>query len=203
MALKALGSFAARHGPAAAAAFAALGVGRRCCGGGGADEALNGIRRWLARCDGGYALPQASAEFPSTFLRSSDPGHGAPSWQLMRLAPPTAVSLRALLLTPALTCRRSMASTAAIEVERKFAASDPSALRQRVEANGGLVLGEKAFNDQYWDNAQCTLTRRDTWLRRRQDQWELKVPIVGSRRSGGETTSFREIEGEPRQCPNP
>ena len=90
-----------------------------------------------------------------------------------------------------------MASTAAIEVERKFAASDPSALRQRVEANGGQVLGEKAFNDQYWDNAQCTLTRRDTWLRRRQDQWELKVPIVGSRRSGGETTSFREIEGEP------
>ena len=121
----------------------------------------------------------------------------------MRLGPPTAASLRALLLTPALTCRRSMASTAAIEVERKFAASDPSALRQRVEANGGQVLGEKAFNDQYWDNAQCTLTRRDTWLRRRQDQWELKVPIVGSRRSGGETTSFREIEGEPRQCPNP
>ena len=121
----------------------------------------------------------------------------------MRLGPATAASLRALLLTPALTCRRSMASTAAIEVERKFAASDPSALRQRVEANGGQVLGEKAFNDQYWDNAQCTLTRRDTWLRRRQDQWELKVPIVGSRRSGGETTSFREIEGEPRQCPNP
>ena len=122
----------------------------------------------------------------------------------MRLAPPpTAASLRALLLTPALTCRRSMASTAAIEVERKFAASDPSALRQRVEANGGQVLGEKAFNDQYWDNAQCTLTRRDTWLRRRQDQWELKVPIVGSRRSGGETTSFREIEGEPRHARTP
>ena len=122
---------------------------------------------------------------------------------LMKLAPPTAASLRALLLTPALTCRRSMASTAAIEVERKFAASDPSALRQRVEANGGQVLGEKAFNDQYWDNAQCTLTRRDTWLRRRQDQWELKVPIVGSRRSGGETTSFREIEGEPGHARTP
>ena len=117
----------------------------------------------------------------------------------MRLAAPTAASLRALLLTPALTSRRSMASTAAIEVERKFAAGDPSALRQRVEASGGRVLGEAAFNDQYWDSAQCTLTRRDTWLRRRQEQWELKVPIVGSRRSGGETTSFREIEGEPQQ----
>ena len=96
-----------------------------------------------------------------------------------------------------------MASTAAIEVERKFAAGDPSALRQRIEASGGRVLGEKSFNDQYWDSVQCTLTRRDTWLRRRQEQWELKVPIVGSRRSGGETTSFREIEGEPQAYPNP
>ena len=121
----------------------------------------------------------------------------------MRLAAPTAASLRALLLTPALISRRSMASTAAIEVERKFAAGDPSALRQRIEASGGRVLGEKSFNDQYWDSAQCTLTRRDTWLRRRQEQWELKVPIVGSRRSGGETTSFREIEGEPQAYPNP
>ena len=39
MALKALGSFA-WHGPAAAAAFEALDVGRRC---GGAEEAFNGI----------------------------------------------------------------------------------------------------------------------------------------------------------------
>ena len=121
----------------------------------------------------------------------------------MRLAAATSASFRALLLTPALTSRRSMASTAAIEVERKFAAGDPSALRQRVEASGGRVLGEAAFNDQYWDSAQCTLTRRDTWLRRRRDQWELKVPIVGSRRSGGETTSFREIEGEPQHARTP
>ena len=123
----------------------------------------------------------------------------------MRLAPPTAASLRALLLTPALTCRRSMASTAAIEVERKFAASDPSALRQRVEASGGQVLGEKAFNDQYWDNAQCTLTRRDTWLRRRQD----RVGAQGAHRRlatlGRRDDLLREIEGdlgnaEPQAC---
>lgn len=103
--------------------------------------------------------------------------------------------LTPLLLSPLRT--RMMAGTAAIEVEKKFAAGDPSALRQQVEASSGKTLGEISFHDEYWDTAECVLTRRDTWLRRREQQWELKIPVAGSQRSGGETSTFTEIEGAP------
>ena len=66
--------------------------------------------------------------------------------------------LTPLLLSPLRT--RMMAGTAAIEVEKKFAAGDPSALRQQVEASGGKTLGEISFHDEYWDTAECVLTRR-------------------------------------------
>lgn len=89
-----------------------------------------------------------------------------------------------------------MVSTASIEVERKFAAGDPAELQRLVTANGGTVLGEKRFHDQYWDTPQCDLTRRDTWLRRRDKQWELKLPVEEvAKRSGGERTIFTEVEG--------
>ena len=88
------------------------------------------------------------------------------------------------------------AASAKIEVERKFAAGDPAELSRVVTANGGTVLGEKRFHDQYWDTPQCDLTRRDTWLRRRDQQWELKLPVEeAAKRSGGERSIFREVEG--------
>ena len=43
----------------------------------------------------------------------------------------------------------------------------------------------------------CVLTRRDMWLRKRDSSWELKLPIeADAKRSGGERTVFREVEGE-------
>ena len=132
-----------------------------------------------------------------------------------------------------------------IEVERKYAASEPEDLRTRVLAAGGKELGEGAppppspprrhcaataaavtfttitntaihvqfptklllrrrfrrlpsparFVDSYWDTPACALASGDCWLRRRQQNWELKVPAGAAARSGGERTSFTEIEG--------
>ena len=92
---------------------------------------------------------------------------------------------------------RNIRMAASIEVEKKFAAL-PN-LRQRIDEQCGRVLGEKKFTDQYWDSSSCALTRKDVWLRRRvgaeSNQWELKVPIENGKRSGGERTTFREVEG--------
>ena len=88
-----------------------------------------------------------------------------------------------------------LTASASIEVERKFSLPSPGALSERVLANGGTLVGEVRFTDSYWDTAGCALTRRDMWLRRRDEQWELKLPIEeDARRSGGERTVFREIE---------
>ena len=88
-------------------------------------------------------------------------------------------------------------SAAQIEVERKFQAPpDHAALAERIVANGGAVVGTKSFTDTYYDSTACVLTRRDMWLRCRDGAWELKLPIEDdARRSGGERTVFREIEG--------
>ena len=86
--------------------------------------------------------------------------------------------------------------TAPIEVERKFHAPELSELSARVTANGGTTIGTKSFTDVYYDTSGCALTRRDIWLRCRDDAWELKLPIEEeARRSGGERTVFREVEG--------
>ncbi|KAJ8607176.1 hypothetical protein CTAYLR_007328 [Chrysophaeum taylorii] len=79
-----------------------------------------------------------------------------------------------------------------IEVEAKFQAQD---VREAILANGGRVLGEVSFEDTYYDTKECALTTQDRWLRRRDDAWELKVPVAETKRSGGERTVFREIEG--------
>ena len=83
-----------------------------------------------------------------------------------------------------------------IEVERKYKHSgSPDALRSRVLATGGSSLGEVVFVDAYWDTASYDLAARDCWLRKRGSKWELKVPAGDAARSGGERTSFLEIEG--------
>ena len=98
--------------------------------------------------------------------------------------------------------RRRMATKplkAAVEVEEKFAATiEPEALEKRVRELGGEVLRTVEFYDEYFDTEELTLTTRDTWLRRRDGAWELKVPAEARRQAtGGETTAFREIEDVP------
>lgn len=90
---------------------------------------------------------------------------------------------------------------APIEVERKFETQNLDQLRERVLSQGGRVVGEVQFTDTYFDTDDCVLSRCDQWLRRRDTEWELKVPIEGvAARSGGERTVFTELCGEQAIC---
>ena len=84
-----------------------------------------------------------------------------------------------------------------IEVERKYEA-DASAeeLTRRVEALGGRSKGVVTFTDAYYDTPDRALCAQDVWLRRRDAAWEIKLPVhADARRSGGERSVFREVEG--------
>ena len=86
----------------------------------------------------------------------------------------------------------------AIEVERKYDASSVSVetLRETVESLGGVTKGVVTFTDVYYDTPDAALAAKDTWLRTRDGAWEIKVPLQGDeRRSGGERSVFREVEG--------
>jgi len=88
----------------------------------------------------------------------------------------------------------------AIEVERKYDASSVSVetLRETVESLGGVAKGVVTFTDVYYDTPDAALAAKDTWLRTRDGAWEIKVPLQGDereRRSGGERSVFREVEG--------
>lgn len=89
------------------------------------------------------------------------------------------------------------ASSPMIEVERKYEA-DASAeeLTRRVEALGGRSKGVVTFTDAYYDTPDRALCAQDVWLRRRDAAWEIKLPVLAdARRSGGERSVFREVEG--------
>ena len=67
-----------------------------------------------------------------------------------------------------------------IEVERKYGAGDGvEAIARRVADLGGSEIGSVTFTDTYYDTPECALTANDVWLRRRDDRWEIKVPIPG------------------------
>jgi len=98
---------------------------------------------------------------------------------------------------------------AKFEIEQKF--QMPPDLFERVLAEGGVEIGSVEFADTYFDTSLNALAEQDCWLRRRDalgpaepgqepkimdESWELKVPRGGERKkSGGETTEFREYLG--------
>lgn len=119
----------------------------------------------------------------------------------MRLVGPLMLvsALTSALRAPAARCGRRLvaAGAASVEVEEKFAVDgDRAAFAARVEALGGASTSSVSFYDEYFDTASLDLTTRDTWLRRRDGAWELKVPHGARVASGGETTVFREYEDE-------
>ena len=137
-------------------------------------------------------LPTTRFEpFEYTALRSKES-----KLRMRRIAALLVVARRAAALRPPTRMKRTTALNAAVEVEEKFAASiEPEALEKRVRELGGEVLRTVEFYDEYFDTEELTLTTRDTWLRRRDGAWELKVPAESRRKAtGGETTAFREIE---------
>lgn len=78
-----------------------------------------------------------------------------------------------------------------IEIEKKFKLSGEQEARLLA---GAEELGEKTFTDFYYDNAQFSLGLQDIWLRERDGQWELKLPLTQN--GSNSVDQYREIEGE-------
>ncbi|KAM4543444.1 thiamine-triphosphatase isoform 1-T2 [Fundulus diaphanus] len=87
-----------------------------------------------------------------------------------------------------------------VEVEQKFL-FDSDTLKTIEDI--GVCVGQKQFQDQYFDTADFKLTLQDTWLRRRKQSWELKCPTAtlnGTAEPGGERslcTQYKEITNLP------
>lgn len=96
------------------------------------------------------------------------------------------------------TQSKERSPSASIEVEKKFEPPSIGELEQLVKRHGGQELGKVAFTDVYYDDTEYSLVSTDTWLRRRENIWELKVPIGAEEeyRSGDERAVFKEVEGE-------
>jgi adenylate cyclase class IV len=80
------------------------------------------------------------------------------------------------------------------EVEKKFKLSEEESKKL---LEGADFVSEKTFTDVYFDTEQHALTKNDIWLRKRGDDFELKIPMheFGSKK---ETQRYQEIEGEEK-----
>lgn len=81
-----------------------------------------------------------------------------------------------------------------IEVEKNFDLKPGQ--REQLTA-GAKLIGHKVMTDSYYDSADFSLTRRDYWLRRRNNQWELKVPFNSAPVGDRATDRYHELETEP------
>lgn len=80
-----------------------------------------------------------------------------------------------------------------IEVEKKFILSEKDISRL---TDGADFLGENIFTDTYYDTADYALTKNDMWLRKRGNQFELKLPMhLGD---SSLSQQYQEIEGEEK-----
>ncbi len=82
-----------------------------------------------------------------------------------------------------------------IEVEKKFQLNKIE-LKKLLE--GAEFLGEQTFRDLYYDTADFTLSKNDIWLRKRGEQFQLKLPVAGNDSLQTQTTQYQEIEGEEK-----
>ncbi|XP_045566479.1 thiamine-triphosphatase isoform X3 [Salmo salar] len=82
-----------------------------------------------------------------------------------------------------------MESTMSVEVERKFVCD--ADIQKQLEEIGAVCIGQKQFQDKYFDTPDFLLTLRDVWLRCRQGCWELKCATV---------TKAEDRVGEPQKA---
>jgi thiamine-triphosphatase len=77
-----------------------------------------------------------------------------------------------------------------IEIEKKFKLTS-----KEIEhlVSEGTLLGEKQITDTYYDNAMYDLTRGDMWLRERNGQFELKLPLGGK---NSNIQTYNELEDD-------
>lgn len=80
-----------------------------------------------------------------------------------------------------------------IEIEKKFILTDAQKKRLLEKAE---FLGEKTFIDVYYDTPEYALTKNDIWLRARDGNFELKLPLQKNEK--GLTNQYHEIEGEEK-----
>lgn len=64
-----------------------------------------------------------------------------------------------------------------IEIEKKFALTKSQL--KKIEKMAEFV-SKKSFTDIYFDDENYSLTKKDWWLRRRDNNLELKIPIGSS-----------------------
>ncbi len=80
-----------------------------------------------------------------------------------------------------------------IEVEKKFKLNDEEEKRL---LKGAEFVSEKTFTDVYYDTADFTLSKNNIWLRERDGEFQLKLPVFQKEKM--QTTQFQEIEGEDK-----
>ncbi|XP_011487104.1 thiamine-triphosphatase [Oryzias latipes] len=87
-----------------------------------------------------------------------------------------------------------------VEVERKFLCSEDTL---KILEKIGVCIGQREFQDQYFDSPGFELTLRDFWLRKRKGCWELKCPISTGEPSEEQSlaaklcTQYKEITNLP------
>lgn len=91
-----------------------------------------------------------------------------------------------------------------VEVERKFLCNADTP--RTLEELGAVCVGQRQFQDQYFDTPKFNLTLKDMWLRKRKGCWELKCPttLTGTTETSGEQstaaalcTRYKEITTLP------
>lgn len=80
-----------------------------------------------------------------------------------------------------------------IEVEKKFILKTGD---EEKLTNGATFLQEIEMRDVYYDTAENTLSRADTWLRERNGSWELKVPLNTGPSGERIADQYRELTDE-------
>lgn len=80
-----------------------------------------------------------------------------------------------------------------IEVEKKFILKLGDEERL---IGGAMFVKEIEMRDDYYDDAQRSLTLKDTWLRNRNGAWELKVPLNMSGSDTRVADQYRELTTE-------
>jgi|SRR3989344_5488169 len=80
-----------------------------------------------------------------------------------------------------------------IEVEKKFLLSKDDLARLIKSAR---FIRRQTFHDVYYDTVDYALTTKDTWLRSRNNIFELKVPLIREQYTKRVTDQYRELETE-------
>jgi len=78
-----------------------------------------------------------------------------------------------------------------IEIERKFKLRETDLQTIKQIAKFG---GEKTYRDEYYDSPTYELTKKDTWLRKRNGVWECKVAVENTENKG--TDYYLELTNE-------